>query len=62
MCLDHDINVSVAEDMMEMYKEQSLEIRKVVCKDNGFDDNYTKTNIKLTLVQLMIEEELFTTV
>ena len=62
MCLDDNITVSVAEGMVKMYKEQAPETWKVVFKDNGFADDCTKTNVKLTLVQAGLEEDAFTTV
>lgn len=62
MCLDDNITVSVAEGMVKMYKEQAPETWKVVFRDNGFVDDCTKTNVKLTLVQAGLEENAFTTV
>lgn len=62
MCLDDNITVSVAESMVKMYKEQAPETWKVVFRDNGFVDDCTKTNVKLTLVQAGLEEDAFTTV
>lgn len=62
MCLDDNITVSVAEGMVKMYKEQVSETWKVVFKDNGFADDCTKTNCKLTLVQAGLKEDAFTTV
>lgn len=62
MCLDNNITVSVAEGMVKMYKEQAPETWKVVFKDNGFVDDCTKTNVKLTLIQAGLEEDAFTTV
>ena len=62
MCLDDNITVSVAEGMVKMYKKQAPETWKVVFRDNGFVDDCTKTNVKLTLVQAGLEEDAFTTV
>ena len=62
MCLDDNITVSVAEGMVKLYKEQAPETWKVVFKDNGFVDDCTKTNVKLTLIQAGLEEDAFTTV
>ncbi len=62
MCLDDNITVSVAEGMVQMYKEQAPETWKVIFKDEGFADDCTKTNIKLTLIQAGLEEDAFTTV
>lgn len=62
MCLDDNITVSVAESMVKMYKEQAPETWKVVFRDNGFVDDCTKTNVKLTLIQAGLEEDAFTTV
>lgn len=62
MCLDDNITVSVAEGMVKMYKEQAPETWKVVFRDNGFVDDCTKTNVKLTLIQAGLEEDAFTTV
>ena len=62
MCLDDNITVSVAEGMVQMYKELAPETWKVIFKDEGFADDCTKTNIKLTLVQAGLEEDAFTTV
>lgn len=62
MCLDDNITVSVAEDMVRMYREQAPETWKVVFKDNGFADDCIKTNVKLTLIQAGLEEDAFTTV
>ena len=62
MCLDDNITVSVAEGMVKMYKELTPETWKVIFKDEGFADDCTKTNIKLTLIQAGLEEDAFTTV
>lgn len=62
MCLDDNITVSVAEGMVKMYKELAPETWKVIFKDEGFVDDCTKTNIKLTLIQAGLEEDAFTTV
>lgn len=62
MCLDNNITISVAEGMVKMYKVQAPETWKVVFKDNGFADDCTKTNVKLTLIQAGLEEDAFTTV
>lgn len=62
ICLDDDITVSVAEGMAKLHKELSPEFWRVVFKDNGFADDCTKTNVKLTLVQAGLEEDAFTTV
>ncbi len=62
MCLDDNITVSVAEGMVKMYKELAPETWKVIFKDEGFADDCTKTNIKLTLMQAGLEEDAFTTV
>ena len=62
MCLDDNITVSVAKGMVKMYKEQAPETWKVVFKDNGFADDCTKANVKLTLTQAGLEEDAFTTV
>ncbi len=62
MCLDDNITVSVAEGMVQMYKELAPETWKVIFKDEGFADDCTKTNIKLTLIQAGLEEDAFTTV
>lgn len=62
MCLDDNITVSVAEGMVKMYKEQAPETWKVVFRDNGFVDDCTKANVKLTLIQAGLEEDAFTTV
>lgn len=62
MCLDDNITVSVAEGMVKMYKELAPETWKVVFKDNGFTDDCTKANVKLTLIQAGLEEDAFTTV
>lgn len=62
MCLDDNITVSVAKGMVKMYKEQAPETWKVVFKDNGFADDCTKANVKLTLIQAGLEEDAFTTV
>ena len=62
MCLDDKITVSVAEGMVKMYNELNPETWKVIFKDNGFVDDCTKTNVKLTLIQAGLEEDAFTTV
>ena len=62
MCLDNYITVSVAEGMVKLYKERAPETWKVVFKDNGFVDDCTKANVKLTLIQAGLEEDAFTTV
>ncbi len=61
MCID-DITVSVAEGMIKLHKELEPEFGKVVFKDNGFADDCTKTNVKLSLLQAGLEEDAFTTV
>lgn len=62
MCLDDNITVSVAEGMVKMYKELAPETWKVIFKDEGFADDCTKANVKLTLIQAGLEEDAFTTV
>ena len=62
MCLDNDITTNVANGMVELYKNGNPETWKVVFKDNGFEDDSSKTNIKEILKLAGLDEDSFTTV
>lgn len=62
ICLDDHITTEVAEGMVSLHRELSPEIWRVVFKDNGFEDDSAKVNIKEILKLAGLEEDAFTTV
>jgi len=62
MCLDDAITTEVARGMVELYKANKPETRKVVFKDNGFASDSVKTNVKEIFKCAGLEEDAFTTV
>ena len=62
ICLDDHITTEVAEGMVSLHRELSPEIWRVVFKDNGFEDDSAKVNIKEVLKLAGLEEDAFTTV
>lgn len=62
ICLDDHITKEIADGMVSLYQEYQPELWKVVFKDNGFEDDSAKTNIKEQLKAAGLEEEAFTTI
>lgn len=62
ICLDDHITTEVAEGMVSLHRELSPETWRVVFKDNGFEDDSAKVNIKEILKLGGLEEGAFTTV
>jgi len=56
ICLDDNINIEVAKGIIEKINELSPESTRVVFKDNGFETDSNKTNIKEILKSGGIEE------
>lgn len=48
--------------MISLYQEYQPELWKVVFKDNGFENDSAKTNIKEQLKVAGLEEDAFTTI
>lgn len=62
ICLDHEITTGVAHEMIRLHEEYQPEIWQVVFKDNGFDSDSVKTNIKEMLKVAGLDEDAFTTI
>ena len=62
ICLDDHITTEVAEGMAALHQEESPEVWRVVFKDNGFESDSAKVNIKEILKRAGLEEDAFTTV
>jgi len=62
ICLDDHITPEVAEGMVALHKELAPETWKVVFKDNGFESDSAKVNIKEILKCAGLDEDAFTTV
>lgn len=62
ICLDDHITKEIADGMISLYQEYQPELWKVVFKDNGFEDDSAKTNIKEQLKAAGLEEDAFTTI
>ena len=62
ICLDDHITKEIADGMISLYQEYQPELWKVVFKDNGFETDSAKTNIKEQLKAAGLEEDAFTTI
>lgn len=62
ICLDDHITKEIADGMISLYQEYQPELWKVVFKDNGFENDSAKTNIKEQLKAAGLEEDAFTTI
>ena len=62
ICLDDHITTEVAEKMVALHEELSPETWCAVFKDNGFESDSAKVNIKEILKSAGLEEDAFTTV
>lgn len=62
ICLDDHITKEIVDGMISLYQEYQPELWKVVFKDNGFEDDSAKTNIKEQLKAAGLEEDAFTTI
>lgn len=62
ICLDDHITKEIADGMISLYQEYQPKLWKVVFKDNGFEDDSAKTNIKEQLKAASLEEDAFTTI
>lgn len=56
ICLNDNLDVSIATEILKLKEELSPEIMRVVFKDNGFATDSDKTNIKETLKTHGIDE------
>lgn len=62
ICLDDHITKEIADSMISLYQEYQPELWKVVFKDNGFENDSAKTNIKEQFKAAGLEEDAFTTI
>ena len=62
ICLDDHITKEIADGMISLYQEYQPGLWKVVFKDNGFESDSDKTNIKEQLKAAGLEEDAFTTI
>lgn len=62
ICLDDHITKEIADGMISLCQEYQPELWKVVFKDNGFENDSAKTNIKEQLKVAGLEEDAFTTI
>ena len=62
ICIDDHITKEIADGMISLYQEYQPELWKVVFKDNGFENDSAKTNIKEQLKVAGLEEDAFTTI
>lgn len=62
ICLDDHITKEIADGMISLYQEYQPELWKVVFKDNGFENDSAKTNIKEQFKAAGLEEDAFTTI
>lgn len=62
ICLDDHITKEIADGMISLYQKYQPELWKVVFKDNGFENDSAKTNIKEQLKAAGLEEDAFTTI
>lgn len=62
ICLDDHITKEIADGMISLYQEYQPELWKVVFKDNGFENDSAKTNIKEQFKVAGLEEDAFTTI
>ena len=62
ICLDDHITKDIADGMISLYQEYQPELWKVVFKDNGFENDSAKTNIKEQFKAAGLEEDAFTTI
>jgi len=56
MCLNDNLDASIAIEIIKLKEKLSPEIMRVVFKDNGFKTDSDKTNIKETLKTHGIDE------
>lgn len=61
ICLSKDIDLTVAQKMIELKKEYDPEIWRVIFRDDGFNSDMDKTNVKETLKAAGLLEESFLT-
>ena len=62
ICLDDHITKEIADGMISLYQKYQPELWKVVFRDNGFENDSAKTNIKEQLKAAGLEEDAFTTI
>ena len=62
ICLDDHITKEIADGMISLYQEYQPELWKVVFRDNGFENDSAKTNIKEQFKAAGLEEDAFTTI
>jgi len=56
VCLEDNINVEIANGMVNLIQELSPEVTRVVFKDNGFKSDSVKSNVMQTLKRHNIDE------
>ena len=56
ICLNDNLDISIASELLKIKEELSPEIMRVVFKDNGFTTDSDKTNVKETLKTHGIDE------
>lgn len=61
ICLDNEIDISVAEKMIEIKEENNQDQFRVIFRDEGFKTDTDKTNVKETLRSAGLAEESFIT-
>src|SRR5699024_7563588 len=59
ICLAENIDISVAEKMIEIKKENALDEFRTIFRDEGFNSDTAKTNVKETLRSAGLAEESF---
>jgi len=62
ICLDDNITVNIANEMIRIHDELQPEVWKVVFKDNGFKDDSAKINIFELFKSAGLDEDAFTTI
>ena len=61
ICLSEDIDLSISKKMIELKEEYDPEIWRVIFRDDGFNSDKDKTNVKETLKAAGLLEESFLT-
>jgi len=62
ICFSDDITLQIAEEIIKLYKELKPKTWKVVFKDNGFESDSDKTNIREILKCVGLSEDAFITI
>ncbi len=56
VCLDDNLTVSIADELVDLIKDSDSSITRVVFKDNGFVSDSDKANVKETLSANNVDE------